>query len=99
MHFVGRMIFDVFQSERPSAGDRTKLASCSTPGFEVAALAMVSDMAGAVSGCYSSSTFAFRGYVVLVKLIERNSPIAEVAAHIGLLLFASDVVYKEPLSA
>ena len=93
------MIFDVLEREGPSAGDRTKLASYSTPGFEVAALTVVPDMAGAVRGYCSSSAFAFGCYVVLVKLIGRNGPIAEVAAHIDVLLFASDVVYKEPYSA
>jgi hypothetical protein len=93
------MIFDVFQSEGPAACDCAKLASCSTPGFEVAALAMVSDMAGAVCSNCRSSTFAFWCYVVLVKLIGRNGLIAEVAAHIDVLLFASNMVYKEPLSA
>ena len=86
MQLIGGMVFDIFQGESPAAGDCTKSASYSTPSFEVAALTVMPDMAGTVRRNYSSSTFAFRYYVVLVKLIGRDGLIAEVAAHIDILL-------------
>lgn len=100
MQFVGGIVLDASERERPSAGNGAELPPYSSPAAEVAAFAMVCNVAMLVSWSSDCSTLAFRGDVVLVKFTRRNLQIAEVAAHTILISFAiSKLVYKEPLSA
>jgi hypothetical protein len=97
VQFVGRVVFDASERERPSAGNRADLPTYPSPATKVAAFTVVGNVASLVSGSRYSSTLAFWSDVVLVKFTKRNRQIAEVATHTILISFVlGNVVYKEP---
>ena len=83
VQFIRRIIFDASEGERPSASNGAELASDSSPGSKVPFCAVVSNVAGLVSGDCSSAALAFRNYVVIVEICDAYAPVAEMASHIA----------------